>query len=150
MPMSDDARLHALQRIPLLANLPHGELARMSQRAVERTFETGAELSREGTAGSSIFLIESGKCEVRRKTPSGTIRLAILEAGDFFGELSVLDPAPRSATVTAYEKCTVLELNGYDFRGALESNRAMADHVIRVLAARLRQVEDEFAPRFRA
>jgi CRP-like cAMP-binding protein len=75
--------------------------------------------------------------------------LAVLEAGDFFGELSVIDPAPRTATVTAYEACVVLELGGYDFRAALQSNRAMADHVIRVLASRLRTLEDEFAPRIR-
>ena len=44
----------------------------------------------------------------------------------------------------------VLELSGYDFRAALQSNRAMADHVIKVLASRLRQLEDEFAPRIRS
>lgn len=148
--MHNDERVNALKRIPLLANLPHGDLVAMSARVSERTFEPGAELIREGTAGSSIFLIASGKCEVRRKTPGGTLRLAVLETGDFFGELSVLDPHPRSATVTAYEPCVVLELGGYDFREALQSNRAVADHVIRVLAARLRNVEDEFAPRIRS
>jgi len=150
MPVATEERVNALQSIPLLANLPHGDLVSMAGRVTERVFEPGAELIKEGTSGSSIFLISAGRCEVRRKSPGGNVRLAMLEVGDFFGELSVLDPAPRSATVIAYEGTVVLELSGYDFRSALQSNRAMADHVIKVLATRLRQVEDEFAPRLRA
>jgi CRP/FNR family transcriptional regulator len=150
MPGANDERIQALQRIPLLANLPHGDLAAIGERMLERKLPPGAELIREGTSGSSIFLISRGTCEVRRKTPSGTVRLATLSPGDFFGELSVIDPAPRTATVTAMEDCVVLELSGYDFRAALQANRAMADHLIKVLATRLRQLEDEFAPRIRA
>src|SRR5579859_7421340 len=110
MSTSTAERVTALKAIPLLANLPHGDLVAMADRVEEHAFEPGAELIREGTSGASIFLIVSGRCEVRRKTGSTTVRLAMLEAGDFFGELSLLDPAPRTATVTAYEECVVVEL----------------------------------------
>jgi CRP-like cAMP-binding protein len=150
MSTTQDERVNALKRIPLLANLPHGDLVAISERVVERKLEPGTVLIQEGTSGSSIFLISFGTCEVRRKIPGGTARLAVLQAGDFFGELSVLDPSPRTATVTAGDDCVVVELSGYDFTTALRSNRAMADHVIKVLASRLRQLEDEFAPRLRS
>jgi len=149
MAKSSEERVNALMRIPLLANLPHADLVAMAERVVERSFQPGGQLIAEGTSGSSIFLIVSGKCEVRRKTGGASVRLALLESGDFFGELSVLDPAPRTATVTAYDEVVVLELGGYDFRAALGGNRAMADHVIKVLATRLRALDDEFAPRIR-
>ena len=149
MPKASEERIQALKRIPLLANLPHADVVAMAERVTERKFDPGAQLIVEGTSGSSIFLIVSGKCEVRRKAGGGSARLALLEPGDFFGELSVIDPAPRTATVTAYEEVQVFELGGYEFRNALQGNRAMADHVIKVLVARLRNLEDEFAPKMR-
>ena len=142
-------RIQALQRIPLLAGLPYGDLEDMAARIEEQQFVRGSELIKEGTSGSSVFLLVSGRCEVRRKTPSGTVRLALLEPGDFFGELSILTPLPRTATVTAFDDVEAMVLTGFQFQTALRSNRAMADHLIKVLATRLRNLEDEFINRLR-
>ena len=138
-------RVNTLKRMPLLAGLPHGDIEAMAKRVEEQSFERGSELIREGTSGSSAYLIVSGQCEVRR----AGARLAFLGPGEFFGELSVVDPAPRTATVTATEATTVLVLTGFEFRTALKSNMAMAMHLVKVLASRLRQLEDEFAPAMR-
>lgn len=140
--MSDD-RLQALKSIPLLAGLPHSDLERLAKKVREEQHPLGAELIKEQTSGSSVYLIVSGECEVRR----GGNRISVLGRGEFFGELSILDPAPRTATVTVTEAARVLVLEGYDFRVALSSNTQMAQHLIRVLAARLRQFTDDFAPR---
>lgn len=142
--MHDD-RLRALQTIPLLAGLPHSDLERLATRVREERYAAGAELIKENTSGSSVYLLVSGQCEVRR----GGNRISNLGPGEFFGELSILDPAPRTATVSVTEAATVLVLEGYEFRTALSSNMQMSQQLIRVLAARLRAFTDEFAPRAR-
>jgi CRP-like cAMP-binding protein len=135
----------ALKSIPLLAGLPHGDLERLAKKARVERHGPGAELIKEGTSGSSVFFIVAGQCEVRRAGG----RIALLGRGQFFGELSILDPAPRTATVSVYEASTLLVLEGYDFRAALTTNTAMAHHLIRVLAERLRAFTDDYAPRVR-
>lgn len=138
-------QLKALQTIPLLAGLPHSDLERLAKKVREEKHGAGTELIKEGTSGSSVYLLVEGECEVRR----GGNRINTLKAGEFFGELSILDPSPRTATVTVSEPATVLVLEGYDFRTALSSNMQVSQVLIRVLATRLRQFTDEFAPRAR-
>jgi CRP-like cAMP-binding protein len=135
----------ALKAMPLLAGLPHGEIERLASRAKLEHYEIGEELIREGTSGSTAFFIVEGSCDVRRKRGSQQRRVATLGPGDFFGELSIIDPAPRTATVTAAEDVTVLVLSGYDFNAALKANKSMALHLVKALAKRLRAQEDEFA-----
>jgi CRP-like cAMP-binding protein len=142
--MSDPLdRVNALKTIPLLAGLPHSDLERLAKKVREETHAPGVELIKEGTSGSSVYLIVSGACEVRR----GANRITVLERGEFFGELSILDPAPRTASVSVYEAAHLIILEGYDFRTALSSNMDMSQRLIRALAERLRQFTDEFAPR---
>ncbi len=136
-------RVNALKSIPLLAGLPHSDLERLAKKAREEHYATGVELIKEGTSGSSVFLLVDGSCEVRR----GDSRITVLQKGEFFGELSILDPSPRTASVSTYEPCRVLILEGYDFRTALSSSMDMSQRMIRALVERLRHLTDEFAPR---
>ncbi len=138
-------RLNALKTIPLLAGLPHSDLELLATKVSEVRHSQGSEIIKEGTSGSSVFLIVSGLCEVRR---SGN-RIRELGPGEFFGEISILDPAPRTATVRAVEPSILLVLEGYDFRTALKSSMQMSQQLILVLAERLRHMTDEFAPRVR-
>jgi len=131
--------------MPLLASLPHSEIERLAERAKREEYDVGTELIKEGTSGAKAYFIVEGSCEVRRKRGGQNRRMAVLGPGDFFGELSILDPSPRTATVTAAEPCTVFVLSGYDFNTALKNNKGMALHLVKVLAARLRAQEDEFA-----
>jgi len=141
--MSDLDRVNALKTVPLFAGLPHADVENLAKKVSEARHGQGSEIIKEGTSGSSVFLIVSGVCEVRRNNN----RIKELQAGDFFGELSILDPAPRTATVRALEPTVLLVLEGYDFRSALKTSNAMAQKLISELAARLRHMTDEFAPR---
>ena len=76
-------------------------------------------------------------------------RIRELGVGEFFGEISILDPAPRTATVRTVESSVLLVLEGYDFRTALKSSMQMSQRLIVVLAERLRRMTDEFSPRVR-
>lgn len=136
-------RVNALKTIPLLAGLPHADVESLAKKVAEARHGAGSEIIKEGTSGSSVFLIISGKCEVSRNNN----RIRELNPGDFFGELSILDPAPRTATVRSTEPSTLLVLEGYDFRTALKSSMQMSQKLIAALAERLRHMTDEFAPR---
>jgi CRP-like cAMP-binding protein len=138
-------RVNALKTIPLLAGLPHSDLEQLAKKVTEQRHGSGSEIIKEGTSGSSVFLIVEGTCEVLR----GKARIRELKAGDFFGEISILDPAPRTATVRASEPALLLVLDGYDFRTALKGSMQMSQRLIVALAERLRHMTDEFAPRVR-
>lgn len=134
-------RVNALKTIPLLAGLPHSDLEGLAKKVNEVRHPPGVEIIKEGTSGSSVFLIVEGSCEVRR----GGAKIRDLHDGEFFGEISILDPAPRTATVRTTENCLLLVLEGYDFRTALKSSMQMSQKLITALAARLRHMTDEFA-----
>ena len=94
-------RTNALKKMPLLSDLPHGELEAIAKRLKIESYEQGVEIIRQGTSGSSAYFVLSGKCDVRRGQSKGGKRINFLEPGDFFGELSIIHPAPRSATIPA-------------------------------------------------
>ena len=137
-------RTNALKKMPLLADLPHGELESIAKRLKIESYEQGVDIIRQGTSGSSAYFVLSGRCDVRRGASKGGRRLGFLDPGDFFGELSIIHPAPRSASVIAYEPTVVLVLTAHEFRSALTSNKAMAMHLVKILAKRLQGKEEEF------
>lgn len=143
--MEQEDRLKALHQMPLLAGLPHSDLEKISKRLTIESFKTGDEIIKQGAAGSAAYFIVAGTCEVRRKTNKGNRRLTFLKPGDFFGELSILVPAPRSATVIAQDDVQVFVLSANDFKSALTGSKAMALHLVRVLAERLQRAVDEFS-----
>lgn len=142
---SIEERVKALQQMPLLENLPNGDLERLAAKLRIESYEAGTEIIKQGASSSSAYLIVSGSCDVRRKTPKGSRRLSFLRKNDFFGELSILVPAPRSASVIAHEPVVVLVLTAWEFNLALRSNKAMALHLVKVLAERLQRADDDFS-----
>lgn len=143
---SKDERLNALKTMPLLNALPHGELEAIAGRLKVEHRVAGDEIIKQGATGSAAYLIVSGRCDVRRKSPRGSRRLNVLGPGDFFGELAIVVPGPRSASVVAQEPVTVFVLTAYEFQSALRASKAMAMHLVKVLAERLQQATDEFVP----
>ncbi len=137
-------RTNALKRMPLLADLPHGELEAIARRLTVEHYEEGQIIIKQGSSDSSAYFVLAGSCEVRRGRKNAMRRVAFLKPGDCFGELAIIVPAPRSATVTAFEPTDVLVLSGSEFRSALKANRSMALHLVRALAERLQKMEDEF------
>lgn len=106
--------------------------------------KAGEVIFKEGSHGSAVYVLRSGKVEISKVIEGKRTVLETLGPGDIFGEMSYLDPAPRSATVIAIED-TVLELVDKDFLDT-EFNRIPSDfrEVICILVRRLRKTTENF------
>ena len=108
----------------------------------KETYQAGDVILKEGSHGSGVYLLSSGKVEISKVVQGNKIVLDILGPGSVFGEMSYLDPAPRSATATALED-TVLELLDRDFLDR-EFNQISSEFrgIISNLVKRLRKTNE--------
>jgi len=125
-----------LKNIPLFVKMPPDELAHLAGIAEEVVYPEGETVIQEGEHGEEMFLIVEGEVEIHRDTES----LAVLGRHDYFGEMSILDGEPRSATVTARSDCLLLRLRQSDFYGILERHFNVALTIIHTLTRRLRDI----------
>ncbi|MCR4404157.1 MAG: cyclic nucleotide-binding domain-containing protein [Candidatus Acetothermia bacterium] len=127
-----------LKEVPLFSGFAAKELEPLLKTAKERSFEPGKPIVREGEQSNiGFYLVLDGQVEVKR----GGRTLSTLGSGQFFGEMSVLDGAPRSADVIPTVKTTCLVLTNWDFRALVKSYPEIAMKVITELTRRLRQTE---------
>ena len=94
----------------------------------------------EGEIGNDMFILQSGTVELIKMIAGETKVLATLEKGDFFGEMSVLEDLPRTATARAKTDVEVVHINGATFDTMLKSNTEIAIRMMRKLSRRLREV----------
>ena len=125
-----------LGKVPLFAGLSQKELDAIVRAGKEVEHREGHVIAREGDRGVGFFLVLDGEARVSR----GGKGLARLKAGDFFGEISLLDRGPRTATVTATTQIKLLGVTAWVFRGILTEYPSIAMKLLEVVAARLRQV----------
>ena len=101
-----------LKSIPLFADIPDEELAKIATFAQEVTVEEGRELVREGDFSYEFMAIQDGEAEVTRHGE----HVANLGPGDFFGEMGLLEKTLRNATVTAKTPVRIVTLTGWDLK----------------------------------
>ncbi len=132
-------KMIALCSISLFDALDPEDLIQLARSSTEVWFTEGQVLCREGEIGDEAFILLAGEASVYRRD-GGTDRLLAVEgAGSCIGELSVLDPAPRSSTVTVSSiALRALRLTGDAFREARNANPAVSDAITRLLVRRLR------------
>jgi CRP-like cAMP-binding protein len=127
-----------IARVPIFASCTPEEIATIAGVAQDGFFQPGQIIVTQGTPGQAFYLILSGRVEILRDGVS----LGGLGAGDFFGEMSLLDSAPRSATICAIDQVACLMLSSWDFKAVLQRHPAIAIKLLEVLSRRLR-VADE-------
>ena len=133
-----------IARVPLFAGLSEEQALRLEEVAQRRTFRRGEVIFHKGDAGSTLYMIVQGQVKIVLPSDSGEeALLAVLDAGDFFGELSLIDEQPRSATVVATAPTETLVLHREEFLKFLVASPGMAVDMLRILAQRLREA-DEF------
>jgi CRP-like cAMP-binding protein len=102
----------------------------------------GEVIFREGDLGTEMYIIQEGKIEIFNELTEETQILAVLEKGDFFGEMSVLDDMPRAATARALTDVKLLQINGSTFDQMLRTNPEIAVRMMRKLSRRLRETDE--------
>ena len=120
-----------------------GADAAASWRHRLRRATAGEVIFHEGDLGTEMYLIQEGKVEILRLTSEGPQRLALLEKGDFFGEMSILDELPRTATAAAVTDARLVEINGATFDEMLRANPEIAIRIMRKLSLRVRQIDEQ-------
>lgn len=130
-----DTKLEDLGRLWLFSSLSKKELTTLARRADEVRVPSGKVLTVEGKPGHEFFLIVSGTATVERNGRS----IAKLGAGDYFGELSLLDRGPRSATVVADTEMDLMVLGQREFSGVLDEVPGLAHKLLAAMASKLRE-----------
>jgi len=134
-PVADPAKLAgALGATQIFAALTDAQRDALVRTARSAVYGRGEGIVREGDAGSSMFVVTGGEAAVT--LGGSTEAVARLHAGDFFGEMSLLTGDPRSATVTAVDDCTVVELTAEGFRNVVMAEPMVADLVCSAVEAR--------------
>jgi CRP/FNR family transcriptional regulator, cyclic AMP receptor protein len=123
-----------LAGVPIFEGLSKKELSQIAGAAKQISHRQGSVLAKEGQSGVGFFMILDGTAGVK----VGDRSRGKLGPGDFFGEISLLDGGPRTATVTAESEVTTLGLTPWDFKRLVESNSIIATKMLKVMAQRLR------------
>jgi CRP/FNR family cyclic AMP-dependent transcriptional regulator len=127
-----------LKKVPIFAKLEDKHLKQLAAIMVPRKFGAGEVVVKEGDAGAGVFVISSGKVEVVKG--DGSV-LNTLGPGDFFGEMSLFEGFPRSATVRALEETECLAMTRWDFRAELSQHAEIAVAVLETVVRRLREAD---------
>ena len=101
-------------------------------RAGDRVFD-------EGQAGTDMFIIQNGQIEILKSADGGEHRLALLEEGDFFGEMAILEDLPRTASARAVTACTLVRIDRGTFDQLVKHDSEIAIRMLRKLSFRLRE-----------
>jgi CRP-like cAMP-binding protein len=136
--MAAQCDVDLLAGVPLFAELSGADLKRIASVAKRMRYREGAVVVEEGTTGGRFFVIQSGKARVVSKGRTH----ATLGPGAYFGELSVLDGEPRSASVVAAEPLEVWSIADFNFRPLLKDRPALALKLLVALTSRLRRAEN--------
>lgn len=110
-----------------------------------KAFKAGEMIFRQGDPGEHMYIIQAGKVEVYLPTPKGEKSLAFFGSGDFFGEMAIIDHAPRSAFARAAEETRVIMLDERTFDLHVQSNPAIVRKILKNMSNRLRDTNQQLA-----
>jgi len=137
-----------LAQIDLFNSVPQTHLRRVVELGVEEQYKAGATVFGEGSPGDKFYLIVEGAVRISRMVAGmGEEALAVLHAGAYFGEMSLIDDAPRSATAVCHERCRLFVVHRKDLEDLLFVDRDLAYELlwnwVRTLSRRLRATNDK-------
>ena len=136
------SRQELLASVPLFESLTEDDLANLTNRLEEESFEAGEPIFQQGDTGSSLYIIEDGEVEISYGAGRWKVVLTTLFPGQYFGELSLFDGAPRSATAMATKASHMIRLDRDDLVEFVHRNPAAALRIIAEMGERLRQTNE--------
>lgn len=132
-----DQYLEHLQDVPMFSACTKRDLQLIGRHAENLTLPAGKVVMEEGRSGDEFFIIAAGKATVSRDGND----VAVLGPGDYFGELALLDRAPRNATVTADTELEVFLLGRREFNGLLAEVPTLSRKLMVGMARRLHELD---------
>ncbi|GAC1504200.1 MAG: hypothetical protein NVS1B3_00450 [Candidatus Dormibacteraceae bacterium] len=129
-----DPKTKALKEVPLFSHCSQKELEFVASRTDEIAAPAGRQLTTQGDAGHAFYLLLDGEADV---TIDGRHRRT-LKRGDFFGEISMLDLGPATATVVTTSPVRLMVMSHPQFRDAVRANAQLLTHVMAAMGERLR------------
>ena len=131
-----------LKAVPLFASLPDEQLRLLTPAVTRRSVSRSTVVLAAGDTTDSLYIVLSGRLKVMMGDADGKeVILSILGPGEFFGEMGLIDDAPRSASVVAIEPCELLQLAKRDFKKCMSDSFDMTQEVMRGLVRRLREAD---------
>ncbi len=108
-----------------------------------KVFPPGTVLFREGERGKEMFVIQSGKVKISKEVRGEEQTLATIGAGEFFGEMAILNNKPRSASATVIDESKMLVIDPKTFESMIRGNTEIAIRMIKKLSQRLQEADDQ-------
>ena len=128
-----------IERNSLFRGLPRDTRVRIAALATRRTYEEGAVIFMRGDPGDSLCGVATGRVRISASAPGGKeVFLNIMEPGDAFGEIALLDGSPRTATATTMARTELIVIPRDAFSALLQSQPQLATHLIQLLCKRVR------------
>ena len=146
--MDLNERIDSLAKVALFSGLTRPALEIISRITTEEAYGLGTKIFEHGSPGDKLYILLEGKVRISRDVPgAGEEALAVLGPGAVFGEMALLDEAPRSADARVHERCRLLALPKDAFEDLLFLHKDLAYEVlwsvIRMLTGRLRETNDK-------
>jgi CRP-like cAMP-binding protein len=135
-----DRLVEQLRAVTLFSACSKGDLKIVARHTAQVEVPAKTEIVTEGERGDSFYVLISGEAAVRRKSRAKRT-VATLGPGGYFGELALLDPAPRNATVAAVTPCTLAVIDARVFRALVRDVPAMSEKLLAGMARRLREAD---------
>jgi CRP-like cAMP-binding protein len=137
-------KLSLLQSVPIFSDLSPSDLNKIAERMIQRTYVKGQMILLEDDLGQTFFVIAGGSVKITRLSDDGReVILAMLGESDFFGEMSLLDGAGRSANVVALEPSEVLTLSRNNFLEILQDYPKISISLLDELTQRIRKSDQQ-------
>ena len=133
--------LDELRHVPLLADLSEEDLEQLYQMAETVSIPAGQLVLQEGDSGDSLFVVLDGELEVTKRHGRQEVLLAVYKAGQFFGEMALLEQAPRSASVRTLRESRLLVISQAAFQRLLSCSPSAPFRLLRAVTSRLRSTE---------
>ncbi|NLD55001.1 MAG: cyclic nucleotide-binding domain-containing protein [Burkholderiaceae bacterium] len=126
----------------MFSGLTDSQIERLAAGSVRRSFPKGRTIVAEGEPSQSLYVLLSGRAKVQRSDTEGKeVILAVLGPGECFGEMSLIDDAPRSASVITIESCDFMSINKEGFKAMLMSSPEICMRIMKGLVKRLREAD---------
>jgi CRP/FNR family transcriptional regulator, cyclic AMP receptor protein len=137
-----------LEKVPLFSGLNPAQLRSVAALAETRRFEASSFIFKEGDSGDVMYGVVQGKVRISKRVPGiGEEALAILEPGNYFGEMALIEDGPRSADAIAHIGCTLWVIERGKLEGLMFMDKELAYSLlwsfVRTLSERLRETNDK-------